>query len=237
MIKFAFDSHIGLVREKQEDALGNVGSKFFVVGDGLGGHPGGEVAANLAVEKVIKTYKGKKVKTQNHLGGDRMGFPEVKKPEQSEIILEEVFKCANKKIIDFSHKHPNYWGMATTLVSAIVEDGNWWLGNIGDSRGYLSSDGLLKQITVDHEEPSGALTRAVGLGSDATPDIFSGNFKTSDLILLTTDGLTNFISDQTVQNVLFSESDIKKMATRLVKLSLDAGGLDNVTVCLIKWYS
>lgn len=217
MVLFAFSTHIGYVRETQEDAYGHVGNKFFVVADGLGGHAGGEIAANLAVTEAIKIYKS------------------LKGNKNAEDILTEVFQGANRKILTGANKDPNYFGMGTTMVCAIIVGRKWLLGNIGDSRGYFFSGGILKQVTIDHEEPSGALTRAVGLEEEATPDIFSGNFKTSDLdlLLLTTDGLTNFISDQTIQNVLSSESDIKRMATRFVKLSLDAGGLDNVTVCII----
>lgn len=199
-----------------EDAYGNVGREFFVVADGLGGHVAGEVAAKLAVEAALKRFS--KIK---------------KKGRAPKAILTDVFKAANKAIIEEVRKNPFNFGMATTMIGAFVQKDNWWIGNIGDSRGYLFAGGQLRQITRDHEDFWGALTRVVGLEEEATPDIFRGKLKNGNILLLATDGLTDVTSETEIEEVLHTKDNVQARANHLVRLGLLKGGVDNITVCLI----
>jgi len=98
MILFAFKTDKGKVRQKNEDVFGHFQDEFFIVADGLGGLPAGEVAAQLAVEKAIEAYQ--------------------ENPE-----LERAFELANHEVYRQSRENPAYMGMCTTLVGVRIEAG------------------------------------------------------------------------------------------------------------------
>lgn len=214
MVSFAFAIHQGYVRRRQEDAYGHVGAEFFVVADGLGGHPAGDVAANIAVEQATKTYK-----------------LERKQEQKAEKLLASAFQEANRLIVSKAKKDPTLCGMCTTMVAALVKDSKWWMANVGDSRGYIFRHDKLQRITSDHEDLSGFITKVVGM-EEVTPDIFSGRINKNEL-LLSTDGLFNTVSDDKIEKVLREKDNLFQKADRLIQLALEAGGKDNITVCLI----
>jgi len=162
MILFAFKTDKGKVRQKNEDAFGHFQDEFFVVADGLGGLPAGEVAAQLAVEKAIEAYQ--------------------ENPE-----LERAFEVANHEIYHQSRENSAYMGMCTTLVGVRIEAGKATFANVGDSRAYLISGGEITQITVDHGMGMGVVTRVLGINPEVKVDIFEKDLKTGDVLLLCTD--------------------------------------------------
>lgn len=215
MIIFSFATDIGKYREKNEDAFGHFQDEFFVVADGLGGLPAGEVAAQLAIKTAIDVYKESK-------------------------NLKRAFEVANHEIYREARENPAYFGMATTLVGAVIEGKYATLANVGDSRAYLVNKTLINQITIDHSLGVGIVTRVLGINSEVGVDIFKKDLEIGDLLLLCTDGLTQMLADEEIFDILKNSGKTKKELDRKVKELIEAansaGGVDNITVCLIGNY-
>lgn len=207
-VEFVFLSEKG-GRENNEDAYGNFEDKFFVVADGLGGLPAGEVAARLAIRTAISSFK---------------------KDQDIKISFEQ----ANKKVFRQSRRRSELAGMGTTLVGVVVHSNEVAVANVGDSRVYIFRKGELNQLTRDHRDFMRALKRAIGIWSEVEVDIFEGKLKSGDLILLCTDGLTDFVGDGVIGKILASKANLKEKAQGLVESSLQFGSTDNITVGLIK---
>lgn len=213
MVIFTFASDTGRVRETNEDAFGHYVDEFFLVADGLGGLPAGEIAARLAIKTAINVYKkGKDIK--------------------------QALEAANKEIYRLSQKDPTYFGMATTLVGAAVKGESVFIANVGDSRAYLVASEKISQISIDHGLGMGIVTRALGDDPKVKVDIFKKEFKRGDLLLLCTDGLTNTLSDEQIVSILNdvgrTKRELVQKAKQLMVETNQAGGFDNVTVCLVK---
>lgn len=213
MILFAFKTDKGKARQKNEDAFGHFQDEFFVVADGLGGLPAGEVAAQLGVDKAVETY-------------------------QEFEDIQRAFEVANHEIYRQSRENPAFLGMCTTLVGVAVEGKKATLANVGDSRAYLVSSNQISQVTVDHGMGMGVVTRVLGINPEVKIDIFEKELKTGDLLLLCTDGLTGMLSDEEILEILKDSGETKKAlekkAKNLIEAANTVGGFDNITVCLVK---
>jgi len=213
MIIFSFATDIGRVRKKNEDASGYFENELFLVADGLGGLPAGEVAAELAVERALEVYQESK-------------------------NLKRAFEMANHEVYRQARENPAYMGMSTTLVGAVIEGKFLTIANVGDSRAYLVKDTSINQITIDHGLGMGVVTRVIGINPEVKVDIFKKDMGKGDLLLLCTDGLHGTLSDKEILEVLKKTGKTKKTleekAKELVKAANAAGGLDNITVCLVK---
>ena len=231
---------VGKVRASNQDnmvtfecALGRV----VVVCDGMGGRNGGEVASQIATE-VIKDI------LQNNTFAD-----------PNEAITKSMV-AANQAILHKGSVEPDLNGMGTTCVMAIIKDGMVYYGAVGDSRiYYITKSGILQltkdqsyvQMLVDMGEitPEQAtthprknmITNAMGL-ADMTPPVLGNPIspEVGSYILLCTDGLTNMLSDQEINDVIGSEdSDFATKVQTLVDKANDSGGNDNITVQLIEF--
>jgi protein phosphatase len=213
MIAFAFATDTGKSREENEDAFGYVDEELFLVADGLGGLPAGEVAARAAIEKAIEVYE----ETKN---------------------LKRAFELANHEVYRQSREKPDYFGMATTLVGVVLEGKKATFANVGDSRAYLIRDASINQITIDHGLGGGIVTRVLGIKSEIKSDFFKLDLKPGDLLLLCTDGLYQHLADKEILMILEkagkTQKALKTKAKELIKAANQAGGMDNVTVCLIR---
>lgn len=226
-------SDVGRVRSVNEDlALDNL--TLFAVADGMGGHVGGEVAARTAIEALEREF--------------------ARRP--SAEGLEGAVQQANHDVWERSHEDPDLRGMGTTLTAAALvstADGDRLvMANVGDSRSYRIRDGELVQLSHDHSvaeelvdrgelsEAEAAihphrhiLTRALGVSSDVEVDLWQMTPRAGDRFLLCSDGLTNEISESRIAKVLSSTADPQRAAETLVRLAVDNGGSDNVTVVVL----
>jgi serine/threonine protein phosphatase PrpC len=227
-------SHVGKIRANNQDS-GYAGTQLFVVADGMGGHAGGDVASAIALKRVMEA--------------DR----QFASAADAEFALKSALSAANTQLAETVFEHPELTGMGTT-VSAILRSGSQIaIAHIGDSRIYLLRDGALKQITADHtfvqrlvdsgritpEEAAvhprrSVLIRVLG-DVDAAPEIDSTVFDVlpGDRWLLCSDGLSSYVSDDKISQVLTMQTAVKDAADRLVKESLDQGAPDNVTVVVV----
>ncbi|QEO09068.1 PP2C family protein-serine/threonine phosphatase [Protaetiibacter larvae] len=227
-------SHVGKIRASNQDS-GYLGRHLFLVADGMGGHAGGDVASAIAAQRIAEADQP---------------YPT---PEDAVMALQSALVAANGLLAETVFEHNELTGMGTT-VSAIARVGDRLaVAHIGDSRIYRFRAGELDQITTDHTfvqrlVESGRITpeeaavhprRAVlmrVLGDvDASPEIDTGVFdlRPGDRWLLCSDGLSGYVSDEKIAQVLGTIRTAQGAADRLVKESLDHGAPDNVTVLLI----
>ena len=225
-------SDLGRVRAVNQDAA-LVADDLFVVADGMGGHRGGEVASEIAV-----TVMGS----------------EVVEPTVDALVAAVI--SANRKINNRSRDEAELSGMGTTVtaMALISDDEGERLGvvNVGDSRTYVVDQDELIQLTDDHslvgemlrsgqltkeealDHPQrNILTRALGVDSEVEVDWFEIQIRAGDRFLLCTDGLFNEVSEDQIASVLRRLADPDEAAQELVRLAVEHGGRDNITVVIV----
>ena len=167
-------------------------------------------------------------------------------------MLESAIAGANAYIYDIAMKDESLSGMGTTCVVAIMLDNKVIVAHVGDSRAYIvSKSGKLRQLTRDHsmvqdllengtltaEEAQSfpgknIITRAIGVDSRVAVDFAEDTYDEDDILLLCTDGLTNFVTDEEIVSVT-TDANCFEYAERLVNLANENGGGDNITVVSI----
>ena len=208
-------TEVGHVRQRNEDALlVEPDAGVFVVADGMGGHPAGDVASAVAIQRLRDVLVGTD-------GSDPSGLVARALNEAHAAVLAEAESDEDRR------------GMGTTAVVAVVTDDVAWVGHVGDSRCYLlPSGGGLQPVTADHGA-GGYLTQALGLERGVTPDVVQVPLADGDRLLLCTDGLTNMVEDAQVEKILRDADDAQAACDALTAAALDAGGIDNVTTIVI----
>jgi len=208
------------------------------VADGLGGHPAGEVASQLAVHTMEKVVSEEIPYLQKFDAGSLMG------------LMSRAFQETSMTIAQEAAGHGAWHGMATTLVSAMISsDDDCVIGNVGDSRAYRISDrleritrdhsrvqelvdeGLLSPEEAEHHPHKNIVTRIVGREEDR-PDIFSLRLGSSKL-LLCSDGLLDGLTEKELHS-LASEPDLPVLCQDLVEKAKQRSR-DNITVILAQW--
>ena len=141
--------------------------------------------------------------------------------------------------------------MGCTAELLAFSDEGFILGHIGDSRTYRLRKGHLEQLTQDHtivqqqfeeglissdqikQHPlRNVIFRAVGIKEELALDLIFGKISVEDIFLLCSDGLTDMIPDDQIQEILCSDSDLQRKAEELIETAKAAGGIDNITVVL-----
>ena len=231
--KSAAVSHVGKIRANNQDS-GYAGTYLFVVADGMGGHAGGDVASAIAIRRISEV-------DQKYTSAHDAAF-----------ALQSSLIAANSQLAETVFEHNELTGMGTTVSGLIRVDNQIAMAHIGDSRVYRLRGGKLEQISTDHtfvqrlvdsgritpEEAAvhprrSVLMRVLG-DVDAAPEIDTEVFDTApgDRWMICSDGLSSYVSDDKMENVLATVPDAQAAAERLVKESLDQGAPDNVTVVL-----
>ncbi len=233
------DSHVGRVREQNEDSFGTDSpAGLFIVADGMGGHAAGEVASSLAVRC---TAEGMAL------------LPPGAEQAEAVATLEAAISDANKVILIEGQAHPEMSGMGTTTTALMLSADGWWVvGHVGDSRGYLVRDRAVRIITEDHtyvqelvkqgrisaedartHPRSSLLTRALGTTARVPVDMYEGELESGDRFVLTSDGLTTMLPDARIHELLLSPWTPEKLVERLIGESNEAGGHDNTTAVVV----
>ena len=226
-LDFVAVSDRGLVRGNNEDSA-YAGPHLLVLADGMGGHAAGEVASQLMVEHL------------EHLDRD---------PEDADMLalLGAAAEDGNAAIEASVAEHPEQAGMGTTLTATMFNGRELGLIHVGDSRGYLLRDGELRQLTVDDtfvqslvndgklapedvsSHPQKSLILKAYTGRPVEPHLELIEVKPGDRVLLCSDGLSDPVTQQTIQLALGGGTP-EMAANRLIELALRSGGPDNVTV-------
>lgn len=231
----------GKVRATNQDAY-SVGEfpgevAWAVVCDGMGGAAGGNIASALAVKVINERINA--------------SYNPHMKESSIKNMLESALIAANLEVYNLSIERSELSGMGTTVVCAVVKDGQAYIAYAGDSRAYISSDGQLTQITIDHsmvqdlvnkgkltsEEAAvhpnrNIITRALGVQDTIDVDFKQVDFTSGDILILCTDGLSNYVSSSEISEEV-KDSKYYAFADRLVKKANTNGGGDNITVVAI----
>ena len=227
-IYFWASTHVGHVRSQNEDAFAVSGfeappdtsscegeldleTPWALVADGIGGHPGGDVASKLAVACLAEL------------------FSPVWQPKSVSASLT----ATDQAIRHAMQLEPSLSGMGTTIAGAVVRADQVFTFSIGDSRIYLLRESQLFCISKDHVVEKHILSECLGGSSPAherEPDTFSHRAIPGSRILLCTDGLTDLVRETEIRHLMENE---QSPANALVSAALQNGGHDNVTAVVL----
>jgi len=218
----------GHVRRSNQDVFAAINScNFWIVADGMGGHPAGDVAAHVAVH--VATQRAKAVLVAKDQA------PEVLEKHLTETITE-----ANRAIHEKIRDEPALKGMGTTIVAMTIAPTSppvAYIAHLGDSRAYRFHAGTLTQLTRDHTLVALLLER--GLINEATAHAYPNQHVLAkglgmgldDVLMLCSDGLTKMLDDADIASILAqAQHNPRRACHELVEEALARGGEDNVTV-------
>lgn len=230
----------GKVRSINQDAFAaNIlsgGAALAVVCDGMGGASAGDIASKTAVD-IISQY------VLNAYNPSMTSDDIIR-------LLDNAIVSANLEVYTLSQKNEALSGMGTTVVVAIVRENQAAICNVGDSRAYLINDNLY-QITRDHSvvqslvesgklSPEEArvhpeknvITRALGVEENILTDSYVIDICENDMILLCTDGLSNYADSESILRIV-KENALDKTTDLLINKANAGGGRDNITAAVI----
>lgn len=233
---------IGRERTKNEDCFDFVmlGEEFgwAVVCDGMGGAAGGELAGRLTAETVMNEM------TRNYK--KNAGDTDLRK------AMTTALKKANSAVWRAANRDSAYAGMGTTMVLAVMNKRVLHLSSTGDSRAYSFRSGVLNQLTRDHSlvqdmveqghitkeqarihPERNIITRAVGIGEQVEEDYRFVTLRPGDMILLCTDGLSGFVTDDEIASIMLKYR-FENICERLIECANTHGGGDNITAVLMR---
>lgn len=236
-MKVISKTHVGMVRNNNEDALLVREPYLFAVADGMGGYLAGEVASRETLKAfAIATYE----------------LRHEQDVDAGSVLLGAVAR-ANSHIYRMAQRNEAFTGMGTTLTAVYMPgDGTAYAAHIGDSRLYLFRNGTLSQVTHDHSYVAdlvaqgkitdseafthpkrNMLLQALGVEEEIRTDIIHFAVEANDLLLLCSDGLSDMLRDEEISRILQRTDDVDAAAEMLVEQALDNGGKDNVSLILI----
>lgn len=246
-MQFHLESHgisdIGPVRPNNEDVwVSFFEHRFFTIADGMGGHKAGEIAAKEATKLLCRHAKN----LFFYAKGEKL----TKKSIMSH--LKNSFAHANNHVFELGQNNLDFKGMGTTLCCLYFYHSMAIFAHVGDSRIYRFRKNKLKLLTKDHSLENkltkkkllknqkiasfrykNIITRAVGTMANVTADTSFSNVKENDIFLMCTDGLSDYVSNKSIENILFSSSSIALKNQRLIEEAKKNGGCDNITIIII----
>ncbi len=233
---------VGRVRKANEDRCAwfdTDNGRIGVVCDGMGGHVGGQIASQTAID-AIKEY------LNTHI---------IESPQEA---ISNSITYANQAILQRASTQPELTGMGSTCVMLLIRDGRVYYGHVGDSRIYIISSRIIRQLTKDHSfvqmlvdagqitaeqaehhPRKNEITNALGLPNMQPPTVCIEPIEpdAGTAFLLCSDGLTGMVNDRTIEKVVSNRSvaRLDDRAGELVHLANDAGGVDNISVLLVEF--
>jgi serine/threonine protein phosphatase PrpC len=234
-----------LIRPLVSPLPGREPAFLLVVADGMGGAPGGERASSIALHSLHRSLRESIFVPDS--SGDGVLDP-------GEALRDAVIQC-QRDVEEDQKGHPDRAGMGTTLTAALVLWPSVHVVHVGHSRCYVLRGSHLEQLTVDHTMAQqmahlGLLTpRAVhpdrwnnilsnvigGTSSTVDPQVTSSDLKWGEAILLTTDGLTDVLSDEAILKLARREGDAPAVCRSLIEAAQEHGGRDDMTVIIARF--
>jgi protein phosphatase len=236
-------SDIGKKRKQNEDSLlVDDDLRLYIVADGMGGHLAGEVASKLVVETIGTCLAHSR--EQCDTGIDSGLSKEADK-------LLSAIKLANRAVHQAAQNDESCQGMGSTVAAVCFSDDTLIAANVGDSPVYLVRNGNIELLSVTHNvfaeyaaknigtatslgsKFKHVLTRAVGVGETVHPDIREIQYADDDVLIISSDGLSDKVSAKEILDTVGSEAPA--MACKLlVDLANARGGDDNISVIVLK---
>ncbi len=234
-------SDIGRAREMNQDYYyipnENDELKLFILADGMGGYKGGEIASKLATDSVRRYLTTNFTKISH---------------EKEEILklVKDSIEYANMVVYEKSKENKELESMGTTLEVCVIYNNRVYIGHVGDSRIYRIRKEFIRHLTTDHSYveklvKDGTITReeannhpkknmlmkALGCTPYVEPDVMVKGFIKNDILLMTSDGLTNMVSDKELYEIAKKKTNL--VVQELVDLANSRGGYDNITVIAV----
>lgn len=206
------------------------GRELIAIADGMGGHQGGAVAAQQALDVLVETVRAGRG-------------------------LRDAMVAANAAVYRAAQEDPELTGMGTTLVALLHTGDSYYVANVGDSRAYVVTETEIKQVTADHsflaealragqmsaEEAKksrwrNALTRAIGTDAQVEVDEF-GPFEAKEphSVILCSDGLHGSVPDDSLQQCVVHNRDVWAAAMCLADEAFRNGSKDNISVAVVRF--
>jgi protein phosphatase len=241
-LKVGAGTHTGRVRELNEDAyMVRADEGLFVVCDGMGGAPAGEVASQMAVDAIGRELR--EPTSSVRLQPDLM--PHTNR-------LADVVRRSNAVIYDQAQKDPRQAGMGTTVVGAWIRQHVVSIAHVGDSRAYLWHAHRLEPLTRDHSlgeahvaaglieevrrlpvEQQNALVRVLGREPDVDVELKEVPVQPGDYVLLCSDGLTRMVPEYMLAQAFHRCREPQRICDFLIAAANENGGADNITVVVV----
>ncbi|MHC1721272.1 MAG: Stp1/IreP family PP2C-type Ser/Thr phosphatase [Clostridiaceae bacterium] len=228
-------SDVGNFRKVNEDHIDyyiDDKKRIYIIADGMGGHNAGEIASKMAVENTISYLNL---------------LPEITDPEKS---LVDAVSDSNLNIYELSKTNEELAGMGTTITACLIKGEEMVIAHVGDSRCYIIKDTKIIQVTKDHslvqqllDEGSiteseadnhpnrNIITRALGTKDAVDIDTYRMSIKGIKKIVLCTDGLSNFINEEELYDIIENHDNC---CLKLIELSKERGAKDNISVIVFE---
>lgn len=240
-MKISAKSDVGVVRQNNQDCYlageFSDGTVWALVCDGMGGANGGNIASETAAKTVSDKLS--------------FGYHEAMNDNSIKNLIVSAIEAANATVFSRSLSDSALKGMGTTIVLVIIKSGTLYLAHVGDSRIYLITKDSIHRLTTDHsvvqlmldrgeitseeakDHPQkNVITRALGVDDSIRIDFSQEIFDDGDLVLLCSDGLTNFVDESTIFE-LCNTCNSYELADILVDKANENGGGDNITVVTV----
>ena len=224
---------------------------FYVVADGVGGHSKGEIASRETVEQLRMWVHGAAPKLAELAGQAEQGDADA--PWEIRRLLESGVQSACYMVFGMAELDPDKKGMSTTCSALLVRGGYAYAAHVGDSRVYRLRGRAALQMTEDHtlinyklkhglltpEEAARAggknvITRAVGHKDYVQVDTADVDARPGDKFMLCSDGLHNYIQQESELITLLEGDSIEASAAAAVSMANERGGKDNITVIVVE---
>jgi len=235
---------VGPVRAHNEDFLGFWESEdeqekrergaIALLADGLGGHGGGEIASQLAVNTALNT------------------FHETDATTTDNQLLWRIFNAANLAVYDRSMHHGGSHRMATTLTISLFRRNEVAIGHVGDSRAYLVRLGEIRQLTSDHtyvamqlkmnliskaealtSDLRTLLTRSIGQNPTIQVDYSRSVLRNRDIVIQCSDGLHGSVTENEIRDCV-NRMPPPEACEYLLRLAEKRGSQDNMSVQIVR---
>lgn len=236
-------SHPGRLRANNEDSVTtHPEAGTAVLADGMGGYNAGEIASAMATSLI-----------RQELDAWLLAGGHTASPEHLQRAMQVSVGNANLAICHAARDNPQYRGMGTTLVMAVLQPGLATVGHVGDSRCYLWRGGSLRALTRDHSllqeqidagllSPQDAfnaphknlVTRALGVETDVRLDVQTHALEPGDVLMLCSDGLNDMLRDEQMAEVLAAGLSLSDTGHALVQAANSAGGRDNISLIMVR---
>jgi protein phosphatase len=230
-LRYAARSDLGLGPKSRNEDSGYAGPNLLVLADGMGGHAAGDVASSMIVGELAPLDE------------------EDVTADQAVPLLEEALHSANAKLTRAMRENADLTGMGSTTIVMLRTGNKLAMAHIGDSRAFMLRGDTFSQITKDHSfvqqlidegrisrEEAGThpqrsvVTRVMTGQPDDEPDTSLREAKIGDRFLLCSDGLSDFVGADVIEEILREARTPADAADRCIEVALKASTRDNVTV-------
>jgi len=231
-------------------SLGRGYGTLLMVADGMGGHGGGDIASQSAVDAIanylINVLPCATTMVESLPDDTRSSLHGLRGKLSSALLVGD-------QAIRIRSKSSTAHDMGTTLTMAFIAWPSLYVAHVGDSRCYLFREGRLTQLTNDHtvanqiakmggdntsesSQLNHILWNCLGGGDDSrpTPEVLKYTLSAGDAVFLCTDGLTNELQEAEIARELSSNATSKEICQRLIDLANEHGGEDNITAVLAR---